>query len=98
MLDYPGRNIKLVIRYAEAKYTETAKDTLYKYYVTDCLKALTESIAGFLGGGAVQTRYCDIINPAPDNITDETTAEEIINNVKLKLEKMKNKSLRKVVD
>lgn len=58
---------------------------------------LTGSIAGFLGGGVMQERYYDILNPAPDNNTEET-ADEIINSVKLKLEKMKNKSLRKAVD
>lgn len=88
MLDYPDRNIKLVIKYAEAKYQETVKDTLYKFYVTDCLKSINESIANFLGGRVIQTRYYDMINPAPDNATDET-ADEIISSIKLNLERMK---------
>lgn len=84
-------DIRLIIRYAVEKWKKSENDNIYRIYVTDCLKLIAENTAKFANGGIIQKRYYDILNPAPDNTTDEA-ADEIINRMKLKLERMRGES------
>ena len=60
---------------------------LYEVYVTDALKAITENTAKMYGGYSLKTRYADLLENS--NKQEETrTAEDIISNIKNKINKM----------
>lgn len=60
---------------------------LYEVYVTDALKAITENTAKMYGGSSLKLRYADLLENS--NKQEETrTAEDIISNIKNKINKM----------
>lgn len=60
----------------------------YRIYITDALKTLTENTAKMFGGATMKMRYAELIDPEPQK--EETrTAEEVVDSIKEKLEKLK---------
>lgn len=58
---------------------EQSENELYRLYVTESLRIISENTAKIRGGGEYMTKSFDeIINPKP---TDNRTAEEIINDI-----------------
>lgn len=60
------------MRYAEARFSQSVRDKVYRIYVTDALKVL----------GHLNVRYIDYVKP---NNKPEDTPEEIINRIRGKL-------------
>lgn len=57
-------------------------------YVTDALRAISESTAKYAGGPYVQARYADVIKPKPkDTRTGNEIAADVIKKAGLKLVK-----------
>lgn len=52
----------------------------YRYYLTDCLKLITENTAKYVGGSYISNRYKDIVDPQPiiEKTGDEIAAEIIM--------------------
>lgn len=63
------------MRYVSAKKEEKTKAEIYRIYVSDCLRALINNDSN--------PRYIDMIKPQP---IETRTADEIINDVKNKLQ------------
>ena len=61
---------RYVIDHAVAFYNERQKAEIYRIYTTDALKVITENTAHFAGGGVLNTRYHDILNPPPKMSAD----------------------------
>ena len=51
-----------------------------------CLRLMTENTAGMVNGKLISVEYEDIINPKPE---EKRSADEIINGLKNKIDKMK---------
>jgi hypothetical protein len=52
---------------------------VYRVYVTDALRMMTENTSRFSGGGYVKERYFDMIRPQKE---ETRTAKEIIEHLK----------------
>lgn len=57
---------------------EKINNEMYKVYVTDCLKAITDNTARYAGGNVMQKRYYDIIQHKK---IDNRTGDEIVNDI-----------------
>ena len=63
-------------------------DKAYRIYVTDCLKMISRSTAGFLKGPYMQTRFYDIaFKRNPETRTGEEIAADIIKRAGLVVKK-----------
>lgn len=49
------------------------KAEVYRIYMSDAARQLVENVAKGIGGGWIEKRYCDIIDPQP---VDTRTPEE----------------------
>lgn len=70
------------MNYCLARYAEEQKRKAYNVYVTDALKMIAENTAKFAGGGYINVRYIDIIEPRP---VETRTPDEIVQHIKDKL-------------
>ncbi|MCR4671993.1 MAG: hypothetical protein K5637_01985 [Lachnospiraceae bacterium] len=52
----------------------------YRYYITDGIKALLDSLSNQFGGASLVERYADLVNK-PAKPEDPRTAEEIISDI-----------------
>ena len=67
------------MRYAIARYESQQRDLVYRIYVTDCLRIISENTAKMGGESYITAKYEDIINPKTvDNRTGEEIAADII--------------------
>lgn len=67
------------MRYATARFNQHQRDLVYRIYVTDCLRMVTENTAKMSQGAYTIARFYDIINPKPvDNRTWDEIAADII--------------------
>lgn len=67
------------MRYAIARYRSHQRDFVYRIYITDCLRIISENTAKMGGGSYITANFYDIINPKPvDNRTGEEIAADII--------------------
>ena len=67
------------MRYAVARYKTYQRELVYRIYVTDCLRMMTENTARFAKGNYIKGRYADILKePMRDNRTGEEIAAEVI--------------------
>ena len=64
----------------KAKINENNEEFYYRVYVTDSLKGIFK-----MNGGEVRLRYFDIVMGSNEEV-DERTAEEIIEDIRMKLE------------
>ncbi|MBQ5597660.1 MAG: hypothetical protein IIU66_04160 [Clostridia bacterium] len=62
------------------------ENEVWRKYTARCLRLITESTAGMVQGKMMTVEYEDIINPKPE---EKRSADEIIGNIKDKLNKMK---------
>ena len=63
----------------------------YEIYVTDGLKCISDSVAGFIGGKSMSNRFADILNQMSNVQPEETrTADEIISSISKKMERLGN--------
>ena len=76
-----------MIDYCIAFAKREIKRKNFEIYVTDALKIITENTAKQVGGAYLQHRYYDVITEAESTgeEKEERTAEDIISNVKNKL-------------
>ena len=76
--------IGYVIEHYIAFFQKEQQEKAYKNYVTDTLRLITENTAKMFGGSYITQRYADIIAPK----IEERTAEEIIIDLKEKMERL----------
>lgn len=60
----------------------------YRIYITDALKVLTENTAKIFGGATMKMRYAELIDTEPQK-EEKRTADEVVDSIKEKLEKLK---------
>ena len=77
--------IGYVIEHYIAFFQKEQKDKAYRLYVTDALKIITENTAKLNGGTYLTGRYAEMIEPRKE---ETRTAEEIIDTIKEKLERL----------
>ena len=53
------------MRYAVARYSKNQRDNAYRFYLTDCLRMITENAAKMCQGTYITDRFCDIITGKP---------------------------------
>lgn len=83
------------MRYVEAKLEIEKRDEMYRFYLTDALKAVAENTARLVGGTVMNYRYKDISTPVMygadndgeqnEDDNSEEKAQEIISRLKRKL-------------
>ena len=59
---------------------------LWRKYTARCMRMIGENTAGMINGKFISVEYEDIINPKPE---EKRSADEIINGIKDKIDKMK---------
>ena len=71
-------------------FQKKQEEKLYRVYVTDALKALCDNTSKMISGKAVtmNMRYKDLIDNEPQK-EDTRTAEEVINHITDKLQRLK---------
>lgn len=57
-----------------------------RYYIAECLRIMTENTARAFGGNYIELKLYDMMNPKP---VEKRSADDVINDIKSKLEKMK---------
>lgn len=62
------------------------ENEVWRKYMARCLRLMTENTAGMVNGKLISVEYEDIINPKPE---EKRSADEIINGLKNKIDKMK---------
>lgn len=94
-----------VIDYCVAALKKKREELLYRVYITDCLRAIAENTAHYVGteglvkaGMTMQGRYIDIakenkVTKADKPKKEKTkTADEVVETIKNKLKKLGSKS------
>ena len=72
------------MRYTSARYRQHQRDMVYRVYVTDCLRMMTENTAKFSGGRYVTRIFSEVLRREPvDNRTGEEIAADVIKNAGL---------------
>lgn len=71
-----------IIDHVFLMYRKDAEERLFKVYITDSLKILTENTAQQCGGKAINRRYADFVEKQPQ---ETRSADEIISKIKSKL-------------
>jgi hypothetical protein len=66
-------------------FQKEQEEKAVKIYYAECLRIMTENTAKIGGGGYIQAKLAEILDPKP---VDNRTADEIINGIKDKLEQM----------
>lgn len=66
-----------VMEHCILAYNTYIEQQLYREYVTDGLRCLSESVANYYGGTYLQKRYADIIHGFKEE-EDERSADEIV--------------------
>lgn len=74
--------IGYVIDHYISYFNKEQKDKIYKVYVTDVLRSISENTAKSVQGSYIKARYLDIIDPPKE---ETRTPEEIIENIRNKL-------------
>ena len=76
-----------IIDHCVSCLNKSAKEEVFKSYVTDTLKIISSNTGKMVNGEFVTVRYADIINDTQveDEVPDEIKAEEIKRNIRSKL-------------
>ena len=85
MLDLCGSSY--VIEHCITAFSASQEDKLYRSYVAECLRIITENTSGLSKQGKYITiKYMDMIKPQKEESPKDTrSAEEIIASIKSKL-------------
>ncbi len=75
------------MRYVVAEFQEKEALMAYRIYVSDCLKATVSNTVTF-GGHNIEERFYDYISK--NKVNDERTADEVISDIKSKMDKFFN--------
>lgn len=74
------------MRYVTTRYQSQRRDLIYRIYVTDCLRIMTENTAKKVGGNYVTAEYEDLIKPKKkENRTGDEIAADVIRNAGIKV-------------
>ena len=74
------------MRYVTTRYQSQQRDLIYRIYVTNCLRIMTENTAKQFGGNYVTAEYEDLIKPKKkDNRTGNEIAADVIRNAGIKV-------------
>ena len=74
------------MRYVTTRYQSQQRDLIYRIYVTNCLRIITENTAKHVGGNYISAEYEDLINPKKkDNRTGDEIAADVIRNAGIKV-------------
>ena len=74
------------MRYATARFNQHQRDLVYRIYVTNCLRIMTENTAKQVGGNYMTAEYTDLIHPKKkDNRTGNEIAADVIRNAGIKV-------------
>ena len=68
------------------KIKADAENEIWQKYIARSIRLITENTAGMVNGKLISVEYEDIINPKPE---EKRSADEIINGLKNKIDKMK---------
>ena len=63
------------MRYVTTRYQSQQRDLIYRIYVTNCLRIITENTAKQDGGNYMTAEYTDLIHPKKK---DDKTGNEIV--------------------
>ena len=63
------------MRYVTTRYQSQQRDLIYRIYVTNCLRIITENTAKQAGGNYMTAEYTDLIRPKKK---DDKTGNEIV--------------------
>lgn len=75
-----------MIDHCISSFLQRQEDRLYRTYVTDSLKIMSENIAKYIGGSYMPERFAKVYEPRekrPEK--DEKTEEEVINDIDARL-------------
>ena len=74
------------MRYVTTRYQSQQRDLIYRIYVTNCLRIMTENTAKQAGGNYMTAEYEDLIKPKKkDNRTGNEIATDVIRNAGIKV-------------
>lgn len=74
------------MRYVTTRYQSQQRDLIYRIYVTNCLRIMTENTAKQVGGNYMAAEYEDLIKPKKkDNRTGNEIAADVIRNAGIKV-------------
>ena len=74
------------MRYVTTRYQSQQRDLIYRIYVTNCLRIMTENTAKQAGGNNMTAEYTDLIHPKKkDNRTGNEIAADVIRNAGIKV-------------
>lgn len=83
-----------LIEHCIYEYNRKQERRAFEAYITDGLKCISDSVAGFFGGKSPSYRFVDILDRMSGKQLDETrTADEIISSISEKLERLNNESI-----
>ena len=80
LFSYPcGFSVKTILLTINERIKVNIENEVFKSYIAECLRTLTENTAKISGGSYINAKFSDIINPKPkDNRTGAEIAAEII--------------------
>ena len=74
------------MRYVTTRYQSQQRDLIYRIYVTNCLRIMTENTAKQSGGNYMTAESEDLIKPKKkDNRTGNEIAADVIRNAGIKV-------------
>ena len=78
LISAPKVSVRSLLYILSAMVKKQREEWVYRIYVTDTIRAMSETIAKHFGGAYTQRRYAEIISPKQP----EQTAEQIIEGLK----------------
>ena len=74
------------MRYVTTRYQSQQRDLIYRIYVTNCLRIMTENTAKQVGGSYMTAEYEDLIHPKKkDDRSGNEIAADVIRNAGIKV-------------
>ena len=79
---------RYVIDICARNIQKATEEKIFRDYVAECARLMTENSAKYAGGSYIKAHYDDIVNPKPqDTRTGDEIAEEIIQKCGLEVKK-----------
>lgn len=70
--------MRMIIGYVRSQLESATRDNVFKMYISDCLRIITENTAKFAGGSFMKMQYSELIDSKPK---PQKSAEEIVADV-----------------